>query len=423
MIGKAVPMTSNRKLRIAVECRIDDLSSGVGSAALSLAHALSQSSVEDQEYTFIVYAAARTWLEPHIFGPCRLAAIEKPAPSRLKSILRRLTPIRSLWRKLRLKLADLPDSDGFIESNGFDLVHFVSPTAYTTVCPAVFQPWDLQHLHYPEFFSKSDFAWREKSYRAFCNQARFVCVQSEWTRNDFITRYNIPADKMAVIPWGSVFDAFRFPSDEEIQDAIGRYALPSQFFFYPAVTWPHKNHEIVLRALDILKRESGIAPHVCFTGLSTDHRSSLDKLAQNLGITEQIHFLGYVTATQLQGIFKTATAMLFPSKFEGFGLPILEAFHARLPVLSSNASTLPEVARDGALYFDPDSPAQLAGLMKTILDSPKLRLDLMDKGTLVLSRNSMEQTAASFQSLYRRTASSALQADRPLEHLQKSIRG
>jgi glycosyltransferase involved in cell wall biosynthesis len=97
--------------------------------------------------------------------------------------------------------------------------------------------------------------------------------------------------------------------------------------------------------------------------------------------------------------------MIFPSRFEGFGLPVLEAFHAGLPVLSSNATTLPEVAHDGALYFGPDFPAELSTLMRTILETPDVRQDLIKKGQLVLSRYSINNTAASLQALYERTAS------------------
>ena len=96
--------------------------------------------------------------------------------------------------------------------------------------------------------------------------------------------------------------------------------------------------------------------------------------------------------------------MIFASKFEGFGLPILEAFDASLPVLSSSASTLPEVAGDGALYFGPDSPAELALLMKLILDLPQMREDLTRKGALVLSQHSIDKTAAGFRELYKKTA-------------------
>jgi glycosyltransferase involved in cell wall biosynthesis len=105
--------------------------------------------------------------------------------------------------------------------------------------------------------------------------------------------------------------------------------------------------------------------------------------------------------------------MIFPGKFEGFGLPILEAFQTGVLVLSSNAATLPEVGRDGVLYFDPDSPAELSGLMKIILDSHELRRDLVARGTRVLSQYSMSDTVAKFQALYDRVAASSLQ-DRQL---------
>jgi glycosyltransferase involved in cell wall biosynthesis len=103
-------------------------------------------------------------------------------------------------------------------------------------------------------------------------------------------------------------------------------------------------------------------------------------------------------------VFGAATALVFASKFEGFGLPILEAFHARLPVICSNASTLPEVAGDAALYFDPDSPEELASLMKAVMDRPDIREDLIKRGTAVLSRYSIDEFAANIQMLYSRTA-------------------
>jgi glycosyltransferase involved in cell wall biosynthesis len=320
------------------------------------------------------------------------------------------------------KMAQIPVSDGYVESRQFDVVHFPTQRAYFTKLPTIYQPWDLQHLHYPQFFSKQDIAKRERHYRAFCSQASYVCVQAEWTKRDIIDHYKLPADKVVVIPWGSVFDAYRIPSPEETRATVERYRLPTRFFFYPARTWPHKNHEIIFRALHIMKNQNGIEPHVYFCGSSTEPRLVLDKLAQDLGISEQLHFLGFVTPKELQAIYRTATAMIFPSRFEGFGLPILEAFHARLPVLSSNAATLPEVARDGALYFNPDSPDELAILMRNILDNPGLRKDLIRMGTLVLSRYSMDVTAASIQALYEQTAAKSSPNHEPFPVRQLSER-
>jgi glycosyltransferase involved in cell wall biosynthesis len=412
----AVRMKSTRsldqKLRIAIDCRINDFRQGIGTAVQALAKALSDSDNREQEYTFIVRESQRHCLMPYVYGPCRLEAISDSKVSGIKAVLRWIAPLRFLWRIVRDATSRIPDSDGYVESRCFDIVHFPTQVAYLTKLPSIYQPWDLQHLHYPDFFSKAEFARREREYRAFCEQAACVCVQAEWTEQDVIRHYGLAKEKLEVIPWGPVFDAYQEPSEEECQSTIEKYALPICFFFYPAVTWPHKNHEVILRALHVLKKKDELVPHVYFTGASTEYRSTLETLAQELGISEQVHYLGFVTPTELQAIFRVATSMIFPSKFEGFGLPILEAFHARLPVLSSNASTLPEVARDGALYFDPDSPAELCGLMKDILDSPELRQKLIVKGSLALSRYSMDQAAASFQALYARTAALALQNNR-----------
>ena len=249
-------------------------------------------------------------------------------------------------------------------------------------------------------------------YRAFCNQASYICVHAEWTKLDLVKCYETSPDKVVVIPWGSVFGAYKDPSSEEIRSTVDKYRLHDRFFIYPARTWPHKNHEVILRALHILKREQGIAPHVYFTGSYTEHRLSLDKLAKELKVSEQLHFLGFVTPAELQAIFHTAAAMIYPSRFEGFGLPILEAFQARLPVLSSNATTLPEVGRNGALYFDPDSPSDLSALMAQLLNSSELRQDLVAKGTLLLSQYSFRDTAASFRALYAKTAALSAQNHR-----------
>jgi glycosyltransferase involved in cell wall biosynthesis len=394
----------NRKLRIAVDCRIEDSQQGVGTAVLALAKALSDSNIEDQEYTFIVREDMRDWLAPYVYGPCRLVGIPVSKFSTVKAALRWIAPLRFIWHKLRGRMAQIPVSDGYVETQQFDVVHFPTQAAYLTELPSIYQPWDLQHLHYPQFFSKADFGLRERYYRAFCDRASYVCVQAEWTRQDVIKHYGLPVDKVVVIPWGSVFDAYKTPSAEAIRASVEKYSLAKQFFFYPAATWPHKNHEAIFRALHILKCEHGTTPHVYFTGSSWGHRPALDKLARELDIFQQVHFLGFLTPEELQAVFSAATAMVFPSKFEGFGLPILEAFHARLPVLSSNATTLPEVAGDAALYFDPDSPAELASLMKMILDKPEVGEELIRKGTLVLSQHSIDDTAADCQALYERTA-------------------
>lgn len=402
-----------RKLRVAIDCRINDPNQGTGTAVLALAKAFSDSQVKDQEYTFIVRENMKGWLAPYVYGPCKLEGVPESRITSVKAALRWVLPIRFIWKKLRRETKRIPISDGFVEARQFDVVHFPTQLAYLTELPTIYQPHDLQHLHCPQFFSPAETARREELYRVFCNRASYVCVHTEWTKQDVLYHYQLLPERVAVIPWGSVLEAYASSSEEEIRATVEKYSLPSCFFFYPAATWPHKNHKVIFRALRLLKTEHAIAPHVFFTGSSTAYRPALDKLAEELGISQQLHFLGFVSPAELQAIFKTATAMIYPSKFEGFGLPLLEAFHARVPVLSSNSTTLPEVAADGALYFNPDSPAELAGLMKDILERPELRQDLIRKGTSVLSRYSFSDTAASFQALYERTVELSSRNPRP----------
>jgi len=395
-------MTGSRTLRIAIDCRLVAPAQGLGRAALSLANALSSSTIRDQEYTFFVQEGGSEWLRPHVFGPSRMEIV--PAP-RIKARLRALTPLRAVWRRLQArKEIPVPKSNGFFESRKFDAVHFPMQLDRLTSVPSIYQPWDLQHFHYPEFFSKVGSELRNKFHRAFCQQATFVCVQSNWGKADLVDKLGVPPEKVVVIPWGSVFEAYQPVSDEAANAVARKFSLPKQFFFYPAVTFPHKNHETVIRALEILKRERGRSVDVYFSGTSTDFRGQLEKLALGLQMAGQVHYLGFVETDELQALYRKATAMVFASKFEGFGLPIFESFHARLPVISSNATVLPEVAQDGALYFDPGSPAQLAEHMNAVLTDEKLRGSLAEKGANVLSRYSMADTAAGFQGLYERVA-------------------
>jgi glycosyltransferase involved in cell wall biosynthesis len=403
----------HRNLRIAIDCRIANAQQGIGTAVLALAKTFSDSNITGQEYTFIVREDMLDWLAPYVYGPCRLHGVSAPkgppaSPiSGLKSAVGRIKPLQRVWHKMHGRNERIPVSDGYVEAQGFDVVHFPTQTAYLTDIPSIYQPHDLQHLHYPQFFSKEVFAQREREYRAFCNRAAYVCVHAEWTRQDVIKQYGLPAEKVVVVPWGTVFDAYQPPTVEAVRATLVKFALPSQFFFYPAVTWPHKNHQVIIRALQVLKSKDGTCPHIYFTGRPTMDRPRLDKLAQEAGVFEQVHYLGFLTPGELQVVFSRATAMIFASKFEGFGLPLLEAFQARLPVVSSNAAVLPEIAQDGALYFDPESPSELAIIMKTVLDDERVRRSLIEKGTRVLSQYSFTKTAAGFQNLYRMLAASS----------------
>ena len=394
------------RLKIAIDFRVEDPRQGVGTAVLALAHGLSNLRQTDQEYVFVVPQPLVAWLSPHLSGACSIVGIPQPVPtlrSRLRARLAAIPALRRLWLRSNGG-ARVPSSDGTVEALQCDVVHFPSQVAYLTEVPSIYQPWDLQHCHLPEFFSEEDLLLRKSLYPAFCQQARFVCIQTEWGKQDLIQQFHLDPAKIEVIRWGTAFEAYTSPSDAELQQTRRELDLPEKYLVYPAVTWPHKNHALILQALALMVERTGRAVHVIFTGKPTDARRELEAQAQSLGIAPYLHFLGFVTPTQIQAIFAGATAMVFPSRFEGLGLPVLEAFRVGLPVLCSTATVLPEVAGDAALLFDPDSPAELVDALDRMLASPELRADLVARGHTVLERYSADHAAEEFRKLYARTA-------------------
>jgi glycosyltransferase involved in cell wall biosynthesis len=394
---------------VAIDFRVEDPRQGIGTAVLALAHGLSRIQNSDQEYVFLVYEHSMDWITPHLSGPCSAMAVPAPIPrepSFLRTQARKLKFLRSLWSRSRSDESLLPQSDGFLESLGCDVVHFPSQSAYLTKVPSIYQPWDLQHRHYPEFFSTDVLRVRDVQYLTFCRQARFVCVQTEWGKKDLIREYRIDADRIVVIRYGTAFEAYQPPHEAHTSRIRQELSLPSQFFVYPAITWPHKNHELILRALGQL-RAMGRPVHVVFTGVITPYRERLDALAHELGVQEEVHFLGFVTSDQIQSIYSLATAMIFPSKFEGLGLPVLEAFRVKLPVLCSSATVLPEVAGNAALFFDPNSTAELVSAMDRVQSSPELRAQLVAEGTRILERYSAQNAAMELSMLYEVVAGKA----------------
>lgn len=398
---------SKRRLKIGIDFRVDEPRQGVGTAVLALLHGLSRLQQTEQEYILLVQERHADFFRPYVSGSCSIVGVPAPAAShtlRWKAKLRNSSVLHWLWTKVRPAGARLPASDGIAEQLGCALVHFPSQIGYTTTLPTIYQPWDLQHRHYPEFFSPQDIRTRDTQYRAFCERASSVCVQTEWTKQDVVTQYGINPNKIAVMRWGTAFEAYLQPSLEETERIRAELALPELFFLYPAVCWPHKNHAVILRALALLQSYCSQRLHVVFTGAASGYQTQVEALARELGVSDAIRFLGFTTSSQLQTLFHLATALLFPSRFEGLGLPVLEAFRAGLPVISSNATVLPEVTGGAALLFDPDSPEELASGIEALLASSQLRARLIKRGKQVVEDYSVDATAQDFFELYRKVA-------------------
>jgi glycosyltransferase involved in cell wall biosynthesis len=386
-------------LRVGIDARLGaGRAGGVEQVVIGLAAALSRLGDGDEEYLFLSHPEHDDWLRPYVSGPCRLVH------PRRAYLNRRL---RAVGRGLSERLPGIGvnfavrSGDGTMERAGVEVMHFPFQDAFTTEIPSIYQPHDLQHLHLPQLFTSWERARRERVYRTHCERARLVVAMTSWGRQDFIDSYGLPPQKVAVVPGGSVLREYPAPSPDDLDRLRSRLALPGSFLLYPAQTWPHKNHEALLAALARIRDESGITiPLVC-PGNHTGHYRQIRATSERLGLTETAMFPGFIGTLELRGLYELATALVFPSRFEGWGLPVCEAFDAELPVASSTATGLPDVVGDAGLLFDPGDLAEMAGQLERLWSDEALRAELRRLGAERGKMFTFDRTARLFRAHYR----------------------
>jgi glycosyltransferase involved in cell wall biosynthesis len=279
-----------RLLRVAIDAHVvSGEYGGVEQVIIGLAHGLSGLSDDGEEYFFLTYEGDQSWLEPYVNGPCSIVTTApSPIAPQWKRLARSIAPsLAPAWKRLRYgsaaPLLGPPPSAGVAESLGADVFHFPQQQGVLTEIPSVYQPHDLQHLHLGEFFTAEQVAAREAMYRPMCDQASMVSVTSEWGRRDLIEHYGLAEEKVVVIQLAPVLGAYAPPSSETADDLLARHKLPEQFIFYPAQTWPHKNHLRLAEALAILRAEGLDVPLVS-VGRLNDHYEEIRARVRELGV-------------------------------------------------------------------------------------------------------------------------------------------
>lgn len=413
-------MPSNSNLRIGIDARLTGgFAGGVAQFVIGLAYGLSQLTDGDEEYYFLVHHSAEDWLSPYVGNNCRILK-SKPVLTRSidwKQQVSQLPLLRKMWHKFATGGFSLPESDGTIEDAGLDLMHFTFQSAFLTNIPSIYHPHDLQHLHLPDLFTPRVKYFREFSYRTFCEQASMVAVVSSWIKEDVIKQYGLSADKVFVVPFAPATLAYAQPTTEELSNITAKYSLPQFFAFYPAQTWPHKNHITLLQAIALLRAEYGLSvPLVCSGHQFKDFHLKIEREITRLSLDEQIKFVGFVEPFELQALYKLSRCVVISTTFEAASFPLWEAFLAETPVACSNVTSLPEQAGDAALIFDPYNVRQIADALSQLWLNEELRIDLVKKGGKRVAQFSWKRTAEIFRAHYRRLSRTTL-TDRDIELL------
>jgi glycosyltransferase involved in cell wall biosynthesis len=303
----------------------------------------------------------------------------------------------------------LPISDGFFESLGCHVLHLPSQRFTLCALPTIYNPHDLQHLHYPQFFTAAELARRETIYPGGCHLAETVAVGTQWIKDDVIRRYRVDPDKVQIIPWAAPTISYATPSAADIERVRRQYDLDEPFALYPAAIWPHKNHIRLLEATAYLRDRLNTHVRVVCIGSLGDHYwvhfwPEVQQRLHSLGLSDQVRFLGYVPEQDVRPIYRLAGFLVMPSLFEADSCPVHEAWVEGVPVACSNAAALPDQVGDAALLFDPTSTEAIAQAMASMAGSPGVRRDLVHRGHRRSKCFDWLRTARAYRAVYRRAA-------------------
>jgi glycosyltransferase involved in cell wall biosynthesis len=241
---------------------------------------------------------------------------------------------------------------------------------------------DIQHEYCPEFFFPRDLDERRRLYTASAKRASHICAISEFTRQTLIERLGLSPERITTTHLAA--DAAFHPGSaarQESRRVLDKHGLKAgEYLLFPSNTWPHKNHEAAFQALQVLREAYGLDPLLVCTGSPKEAHGELLAKIHDAGLGHRVRFLGYCSLDDMPGLYEGAAALVFPSLFEGFGLPLLEAMWCDCPIVCSNVTSLPEIAGDAALLADPRSPEELAHALNRVLTDEDLRRALIARG-------------------------------------------
>jgi len=391
-------------MKVVVDARLEPgAAGGVVQAVLGLVHGLSRLDRDGDDYRLLVRPGRGDWLRPYAGDLPFLEAVRSDTQLPLPSLRARVA------RRLHPREADelVPPSKGVAEAFGADVIHLPTQQGFTTEIPTLYHPWDLQHVHYPEFFEEGERRDRDRIYRALCRQARVVVTPTRWAADDVVSNLGVPRRKVAVVAGASPLSVYGEPTEADLARVRADRHLPEEFVLYPAQTWPHKNHLALVDALALLAREGVRVPAVC-AGWQNDFFPTIEARAREFGVAEQLWFTGHLLGPELTALYRLARALVFPSLFEGWGFPVLEAFSAGVPVVCSDVPSLREVVGGAAITFDPTRPEDLAAKLRRVWEVEGLRRELVERGRARSREFSWERTVRIFRAHYRHVAGERL---------------
>jgi glycosyltransferase involved in cell wall biosynthesis len=347
--------------------------------------------------------------EYYLFNPKPSKRIQKDVNPHVHEVLPTGfldSKLSSIWRSSGVK-KDL-------KKRNIDLYHGLSHeipvSIQRTHIKSVVTIHDLIFERYPEQFGKLNVQIYRKKFTYACQHADRVIAISEQTKQDIMERYGINSSKIDIC-YQSCHPAFgEVVSVEAKEEVRNRYHLPKEYFLYVGSIIERKNLLNICKALKQLQGTLNI-PLVVIGG-GRGYKERVQQYIAANGLQQQVIFLndtpaaksdpGFQKPETFAAIYQMAAAMIYPSHFEGFGIPVLEALWSRLPVITSNVSCMPETGGPGAYYVNPDKPEEMAAGMLAIYNNADLRTKMVSDGWAHAQNFTLEKCATSVMNVYQK---------------------
>lgn len=273
---------------------------------------------------------------------------------------------------------------------------FLSPECYLSLgstVPTLMVIHDINYEHTNDNLKPSHQRYMKYFSPRFAHHSIRIATVSEFSKQDIVDTYKISPDKIDVV-YDGAHEGYH-PLDSNLRLQIrDQYAQGCPYFIFVGTIIKRKNLATVLTAFDLFKAKNHTDMKLVVVGHKVWWQDELKDAFDRMRYQDSVIFIGRATAELLVNLLGAAEALVYPSLFEGFGIPIIEAFHAEIPVITSNCTSMPEVAGDAAILVEPTDVTMLADALQTVSSNCALRAELVEKGRSQRERFSWDKTSA-----------------------------
>ncbi len=261
---------------------------------------------------------------------------------------------------------------------------------------------DVQEIHFPEYFTPEERAWRANNYLDFLRQSDIVIVSYLHVKNDLMKYFNVPEDKIRTLLLPMHNNWFSKFSDDDIVE-LNKFGFKEKFLLYPANTWKHKNHIRLIEAVDLIRKQFHLSVNIVCTGHLNENYKEIKQKIESLNLENQFVFTGIINEQELFSTYEKCYGVVIPTTYEAGSFPLYESILLNKPVICSNVTSLPETIGADEYTFNPFNIEEIANKIVLLWSSIEYRemnlLQLRKQAEIIKENNPLPYLQFIYQQL------------------------